>query len=977
MPYVFGDFTLDPQCYELRRQRTRIPLRPKVFQVLLYLIEQRHRVVTREEILGHVWSNQYIGEENLTSCVKAARRALGDSGQAQRVIQTVHGRGLRFVADVTVTDTLPTPPIAASPRRSDADFSQSSLVGRTEQMTTLLQWYATACEGQRQIGFIVGEAGMGKTTLVDAFVAQVATEGAVWIGHGQCIDQFGTGEAYLPILEALGRLCRGPQGSYVLAWLRQQAPSWLAQMPTLLPVAEREAVLELAGQATQPRMLRELAEALESLTSEQPLLLVLEDVHWSDTATLEWLSYVARRRDPARLLVLATYRPAAARDMAHSVDGLAQDLLVHRQGAMLRVEALSAPEVAQYVAGRFGAGTLVERLAAALHQRTQGHPLFLTTTVTDWQRRGILRHGLEGWDVTATLDAATVDVPETLRHLIEQQFAQLSTTAQAVVAAASVAGVEFSAAALAAGVGVLADEVDAQCAILARHGQFLRVSGTATWPDGTVTGRYGFGHALYQEVIYAGLPVSTRVRLHAHIGARLEQGYGEQAREIATELAVHFVQGRDTPRALQYLQHAAENARQRHANREVIAHCTTGLEFLATLPESPERIRRELALLALLGPTLVDNQGYAAPDVERTYRRARQLCHLLGDPPELFIVLFGQAAWYLVRGQYQTAQTLAEQLLEMARQRQEPVSMVGAHGILGAILVLRGVLEAGCTHLEACLALYRPEQHRAHVTGYGQDAAVGCLHFLSEALWLRGYHDQAFARLDTLMHLARELSHPLSLLFSLNNAALLQQHCRNGQAVQQWGQAIIALATEQSLPYWLSLGTMYHGWALAVQGQPEVGIAQVQQGLAAHRATGARIGLCRWLGVLAELHGQAGQVDAGRRILEEADAVVRQDGLSAFAAELYRIQGDFSLQTGSRHQEGEAETWLHQALTVARQCQARAYELRAAVSLGRLWQRQGKTDAARQLLEPLYGWFTEGLDTVDLRQAGALLEELA
>ena len=234
----------------------------------------------------------------------------------------------------------------------------------------------------------------------------------MWIGHGQCIDQYGTGEAYLPVLEALGRLCRGPQGAHVLAWLQRQAPSWLAQMPALLSVAERDAVLRLAGDATQARMLRELAEALEILTTEQPLLLVLEDLHWSDTATLEWLAYVARRRDPARLLVLATYRPAEARAASHPVYALVQDLLIRNQGAELAVGALSAPEVAMYMARRFGEGPLVARLAPVLHQRTQGHALFLVTTVTDLQQRGVVRHGPDGWELAVPLEPTTVGVPE-------------------------------------------------------------------------------------------------------------------------------------------------------------------------------------------------------------------------------------------------------------------------------------------------------------------------------------------------------------------------------------------------------------------------------------------------------------------------------------------------------------------------------------------------------------------------------------
>ena len=358
MYYSFGDCTLDTQRYELRRGGVRVPLRPKVFQVLVYLLEQRDRVVRRDEVLAQVWPDQYVGEETLTSCVKAARRAVGDSGRTQRVIQTVHGHGLRFVAEVTVAEAPPAPgpaPAPALPRRPGVPCA-STLVGREAELTTLHHWYTTARQGRRQVGFITGEAGIGKTALVEAFVAQVAADGGsldrAWAVYRAVWD----GRSVSARAGSAGRLCRGPEGPHVLAWLRQQAPSWLAQMPALLPVAERDAFQRQAGDATQARMLRELAEALEILTAEQPLLLVLEDLHWSDAATLEWLAYVARRRDPARLLVLATYRPAEARGAAHPVDALAQDLLVRDQGAELLVGALSAPAVATYVAQRFGAG---------------------------------------------------------------------------------------------------------------------------------------------------------------------------------------------------------------------------------------------------------------------------------------------------------------------------------------------------------------------------------------------------------------------------------------------------------------------------------------------------------------------------------------------------------------------------------------------------------------------------------------------
>lgn len=524
MVYVFGDFTLNPPCYELRRQGTRVPLRPKVFQVLTYLIEQRHRVVSREELLTHVWSAQCVNEEVLTSCIKAARRALGDSGQRQGMIQTVHGHGLRFVADVTVTASVLAPPAEpVGPLRASVVPPLQPLAGRTAELTRLHQWYTAACQGQRQVAFITGEAGIGKTALVETFVAQVGSRAEVCIGHGQCLEQHGPGEAYRPILEALSRLCRGPEGRHFLTWLRQHAPSWLAQMPALLADPDRHTFAPQAQGLTPARMLRELAEALEALTAERPLLLLLEDVHWSDVATLEWLAYVARRRDPARLLVLSTSRLGEASPEAHRCSTATRDLLGRGLAAEQRLGALAQPEVAAYATQRFGEGTLATELAPLLYQQTQGHPLFLVTMVEDLIQRGVLREGTAGWECTAALDAATVGVPEVLQRLIERQLERLAPAEQAIVEAASAVGEEFCAAAVAAGVGLDAKEVDTCCTSLARRGQFMSAHGSTIWPDGTVTGQYRFRHTLYQAVAQARLPVGNRLRLHQQIAWQRER----------------------------------------------------------------------------------------------------------------------------------------------------------------------------------------------------------------------------------------------------------------------------------------------------------------------------------------------------------------------------------------------------------------------------------------------------------------------
>lgn len=361
------------------------------------------------------------------------------------------------------------------------------------------------------------------------------------------------------MLEALGRLCRGAGGAHFLALFRQYAPSWLVQMPGLLPPADREPLQQTAGGATPTRMLRELTEALDRLTAEQPLMLVLEDLHWSDVSTLEWLTSVGRRRDPARLLILATYRPGDAMVPAHPVCTVMTELKQHQQAAELPLDSLSAADVAAYCRQRVRARLLPEELAQVLHQRTHGHPLFLVTIVNDMIRQGFLGEAA-GWEVSKAVGTIRGWVPDSLRQIIEQQLRQLRPEDQGLLEAASIAGVTFSAAALAAVVNQATEDIEARLAVLAQQGQFIRSGGLVEWPDGTVAAGYGFIYDLYREILYDRVPPSRKSRWHLQIGARKETGYGDRAREIAAELTAHFVRGRDPHRAVQYLYYAGQNA---------------------------------------------------------------------------------------------------------------------------------------------------------------------------------------------------------------------------------------------------------------------------------------------------------------------------------------------------------------------------------------------------------------------------------
>ena len=840
---------------------------------------------------------------------------------------------------------------------------------------------------------ITGEAGIGKTTLVDAFVAQLVAAEAIWYGRGQCIEQYGAGEAYLPLLEALGQLGQGPDGVRLVEILRQQAPSWLLQMPALLPAADYDALQRRSGSTTRERMLRELAEAIETLTAEHPLVLVLEDLHWSDSATLDWLAFVAHRRTAARLLVVGTYRPADAVMRGHPVHTVIHELQRHGRGTELPLGYLSEAGVATYLAQRFGEAALPAELARVLHHRTNGNPFFLVTVVEELVRQGILVPQATGWTFRGDLETVAVGVPENVRQLIDQQLAQVRPEVQAIMEAASVAGIEFSAAAVAAAVDQTMEDVEACCDALARRGQFVRSLGLAEWPDGTAATRYGFLHSLYPEVLYERVPVSRRARWHRQIGTRLEAGYGVRARELAAELAMHFARGRDMVRAVRYLHSAGEQALQRSAHQEAIAHFTHALTLLPILPETPERTEQELQVHMALGPALVATKGYADPDVGHTYSRARELCQQVGETPHLFPVLFGLWMFHLVRGELQTARHEAEELLRLVNRQQAPALFMEAHEALGLTLTYLGEFAVAHRHLEQSLALYDPTQHRSLAFLHGQDHGVVCLSFAAWVLWLLGYPDQARQRSQEALSLAQELSHPFSRAFALNFAALLRLHRREGQAAQAQAETLIALSVEQGFALYCAHGTILRGGALAVQGQGEAGRAQMLQGLEALQATGAVLRRPYYLAVLAEVYGRQQQAREGLTLLTAALEVVDKSAERIHEAELYRLKGELLLQqwqgsgftvpvanpqplTLNLQVEVEAEACFLKALEVARRQQAKSWELRAAISLSRLWWQQGKRQEACELLAPIYDWFTEGFDTADLQEAKALLEAL-
>jgi predicted ATPase len=486
---------------------------------------------------------------------------------------------------------------------------------------------------------------------------------------------------------------------------------------------------------------------------------------------------------------------------------------------------------------------------------------------------------------------------------------------------------------------------------------------------------YRFKHALIQDAAYQSLLKSTRQQYHQRIAQVLEARFPELCETQPELLAHHYTEAGVLAQAIPYWQRAGQRALARSAYVEAIGHLTTGLEVLKNLPDTPERTRQELTLQITLAPSLMAAKGLAAPEVERAYTRALVLCRQVGETPQLFPVLVGLWRFHAVRAEYQTAHELEERLLRLAQSVQDPALLLEAHRPPGQTLFCLGELVQARAHLEQAIALYNPEQHHSHALLYGNDAGVMCLSWLSWTLWVLGYPDQALERSHEALTLAQALAHPPSLATGLHFASMLHQLRREGQAIQERAEAAIILSTEQGMPLSLAMGMIPRGWALVKQGRGAEGLAQIRQGLAAYRVTGMAMLQPHILALLAEAYGDMEQAEEGLTVLDEALAVVERTGERYWEVELHRLKGTLLLARSAEHQ-AEVEACFRQALDIARRRQAKSLELRAAMSLSRLWQQQGKRVAARELLAPIYGWFTEGFDTADLQEAKALLKEL-
>jgi serine/threonine protein kinase/predicted ATPase len=896
--------------------------------------------------------------------------------------------------------------IISLPFTSPASYRRT--VGREQEREKMRRAFQLASVGSGRMLCITGEAGLGKTTLVEDFLAETLRENPLCqIARGRSSERLAGAEAYLPFLEALESLLRVNSGQAVTRVMKSIAPSWYIQLTSSQDSSIERAMTETPA-VSQERMKRELVAVLQEISRDNPLVLFFDDLHWAGISTIDIITYLATKLAGMRVLIITTYRLSEMVLNKHPFLSLKLDMQGRGISQELQLEFLTREDVEQYLALEFPNHRFPTELAALIYAKTEGSPLFMADVTRYLRDKKVLGEDGGHWALVQSVPEIENDLPETVRSMIQRKIAQLSDEDRRLLVGASAQGYKFDSAVIAKAMAMEAAEVEERLQALDLTYGFVKYIKEEELPDHTLTLRYRFVHVLYQNGLYASLTPSRRASLSAAIAQAILDYHGKQSPTVASELALLFQAARNWSRASNYYLVAARNAARLFANQEAIALCRRGLEMTKKLPEGGEQARQELRFQLTLGQSLMTVQGYAASDTLQTYLRAHELCEQLSDDNQLFRVQFGLSIVYVVRAEYDRAHDFAEQCLEVAERIADSALLVQAHWVLALSLQYLGEFVAALEHLERSISLYDHKLHAAHVLLYGILNHAHC----GRVLLYMGYADKAQAAVQEALTVAEKSRHPIAICNVFTIAFSIELLHQNHEKVREMAERMLVYADEHVLPYYAGIGRIMRGWALAMQGESETGIAEMRKGIAELRTAEIEQQRANYLGLLAEALCRAGRREEGLQVIDQALQTTEDTDERFSEAELYRIKGELliSSSVAETHQSiaddkticilqitnempippipepevqvnefarVEAEACFHKAIEIACHQSAKAFELRAAISLACLWHKEGRGAEAQEMLSPLFNWFTEGFETSDLKDARALLDKLS
>jgi class 3 adenylate cyclase/predicted ATPase len=836
------------------------------------------------------------------------------------------------------------------------------LTGRDKELTQLGRLWRQARDGQGHVTLLCGEAGIGKSRIVRALEEELSGERYTPLRY-QC-SPYHVSSAWYPVVSQIEQAAGFTDEDDAAARLGKleallgRSGNGAAVGPlfaSLLSIdaSGRYPPLNLTPQQRKARTIEALLGQLDALAARRPVLLVLEDAHWIDPTSKELFDLAIGHLGHLPILVVVTFRP----DFTSGWSSLPRVSLLN----LVRLDRNAAGRmIGRLTGGRPLPAQIVEQIVA----KADGVPLFIEELT-----KAVLESGIaaEGGDELA-LTGLPMGIPSTLQDSLMARLDRLAPVKE-VAQTGAVIGREFSYEILAR-VSPLAEPALQDALRQLADADLIHQRGVPPRAS------YMFKHALVRDAAYDSLLRARRQMLHARVARALEQELPAKVQSEPELLAQHYAGAGLTGRSIDYWIKAGRRATERSALVEAVQHLRLGLDLLRSLPAGAHRDRTELALQSALGPALLVSRGYAAAEVETAFTRMRSLCQRVGDRSELFLALRGLWAFRFVRAELRTAMELARELIQIAEEERDTAFRLEADRAFGMTKLYLGEFETASIHLGRAVALYDPEQHHAHAFRYGNDPGVVCLSYGAKALWSLGRTGEAEASSKEALQLAHRLKHPFSETQAEALAAMLAQHARDLTAVLAHVGTVIPASIRYSFPYWLAIGTLLGGWARIQQGSSRDDLEEIERGIAAYRSTGAAIAVPWFLSLLADAHGRTGDIDRGFALLAESETLADHTGELYYLAETHRLRGDLLLAR-SEDAAGEAEAAFRHSLEIAHRQQARSWELRTAVSLGRLLAGGGRRTEALELLAPVCRWFGPEARGADLREARDLLARLS
>lgn len=961
---LFGPFRLDPTNECLWRGEKEIRLHAKAFGLLRYLLDHRGQMVTKGSLLETIWPAVNVTEAVLSVYVAEIRKALGEHPKKPVFIETLHRRGYRFIAPVTIDRQPGTNRSAAGSealiaREAATAIGAEPIIGREKELSLLLEKLEAALNGKGSVVFITGPAGIGKTRLVRELRHHAARCGCQWFGGKY--EKSGN-HPYAGWVDMLKGYLQQKNATSLHVLIGPYTAQLASIVPEVMPrVNSTSSVALQDSEIERTRLLEAWTHLFIQISSEAPLVLFLDDVQWA--GSLELLHHLACNIGNQRVLALAAYRD----DELKMNPGSWKTLLAMNRERLfhpLPLEPLEQKEVAQLISHKVEK-IIAPRLVDVIYQRTRGNPFFVEEVLRLLQERKLITPTEAGFDLTGR---ASLEMPESVKTVINERVESLGENAVELLRMASVIGREFPLQLLQKFTG---EEEEELIGVMDRCEEVGLVHSSQALGEE----KYAFTHDLLQEALYESIGRARRRRYHLRIAQAIEKLYASRLEDWYEALAYHFREGNNLEKAVIYSHRAGVKAASHFASREAVLYFEQALGALEHLPEGRQKLEQAIAIRIDLGPALIAIGSYLAPEVEENYAQARKLCEQLGETNQLFPVLWTLSRIRNWRGELPAARQLAEQLLSLGRREQDSLRLLEAHHTLWAISLDMGELASAKDYAEQGFTLYEHQRYTQLGSAYGvHDPAVCSRIHAAKAVWLLGYPDQALQAIEDALSMARKMSHPYTLGFALTAAIWIHHHRGESQASQDVLENLMALATEQEHRRWLRAANFLQGWLMVEQGQWERGLAQMGRGKGELIIEGRQ--QIYYATLVAQAWLKGGQIEEAHSVLTKALARVRDTGVRYYEAELHRIKGEVLLRRSASSRK-EAETCFYTAIDLSHHQGAKSLELRAIMSLSVLWQKQGKREEARQMLEEIYGWFTEGFDTADLKEAKKLVKALS